>query len=327
MKHLPICLLCMVSGLPTSAEYVYMGAGYSFAPMGFDTQTLTLPSGREALMPIAPGRHHGLRLTSLMTSPLEQCAAGGIGFVVVSEEDTTRLTLSINKTLDPVYTHGSLMLNVSSAAMSDSTYTLIEADAPTLHEPHSIFTIAIEDSVLSLSCGRGNTALWKTRVSVPTAIGYFAPHGSKIQVERAMLMSIQTSIEQEYLSQEDIDKQLKESTDPYSGYWTLLDNTLDASYLRPGGDYIFALLPDDDGGYKLLYITGAAVTPSTWSVGMPKGVLKATPLPGLFQLEWIDAEHIPLPGTGTWQFLGTDISQIGFPSLNSALRLHRLRTL
>ena len=321
-KYLWICMSVLLGHFDDTADYIYMGGGYGFAPIGSDEQVLALNAGRQALLPVNLRPGQDMLFTAHLTSPLDKAAKAGIGFILATPDDTTRLVITNDKCADPVYPHDRLTLTHTNKGVSVN-YPLISTEAPCLHEAQTIFTLSLEDSLLTVRCGRNGTLLWQGETAVPTAVGCFAPGNSHIEVKRAMLITESDDDEYRSMDSEEVRQRLLMSSDPYSGYWTLLDNTFDTSYLKPGGDYNFALLPNGNG-YELIYVAGANVSPSAWSEGMTKATLTGTQLPGLYNVTWLDAEHMPLPDTGTWQFLGTDICRITFPALNSTFRLHRI---
>lgn len=74
------------------------------------------------------------------------------------------------------------------------------------------------------------------------------------------------------------------------GIYTLFDHTYDDTYAVPGGDYQVALMPLDDGGFSMIYLSGARVLAGYWHSGMRKALLKPTPFSNVFDVEWVDAE-------------------------------------
>lgn len=75
------------------------------------------------------------------------------------------------------------------------------------------------------------------------------------------------------------------------GIYSMLDFEQDDSYARLGGSYRLAVVPgDSDDVFDLFYMRGARENAGRWRPGMKKGLLKATPFPNVFDVEWCDAE-------------------------------------
>lgn len=103
------------------------------------------------------------------------------------------------------------------------------------------------------------------------------------------------------------------SGDGIAGIYSLFDHTYDDSYAVPGGDYRMALMPLDEGGFSMIYLSGARTLADCWRPGMSKALLKPTPFRNVFDVEWVDAEgdvmrhdvqaeFFPLSSTITFSF-------------------------
>lgn len=123
---------------------------------------------------------------------------------------------------------------------------------------------------------------------------------------------------------------LARSKDSYTGIWTILDMSLDDSMLRTGGDYTLMLAGDSKQGYSLIYLSGALVSPSSWTPGRLKATLAPSPVPGIYDVTWTDASGAPLPSPAKAQFTGergkASVLSITFPGMLSSLRLCRVNT-
>lgn len=73
------------------------------------------------------------------------------------------------------------------------------------------------------------------------------------------------------------------------GIWTYFDEEVETRVAMKGGRYKLAMLPADDGGYDLIYLSGAEVDPYRWNPGALKGHLIPTPFANTFTLYWIDS--------------------------------------
>lgn len=77
--------------------------------------------------------------------------------------------------------------------------------------------------------------------------------------------------------------------DTHCGIWTYFDEEVETRVAMKGGRYKLALLPSDNGGYDLIYLSGAEVEPYRWHPGALKGQLIPTPFANTFTLYWIDS--------------------------------------
>lgn len=112
--------------------------------------------------------------------------------------------------------------------------------------------------------------------------------------------------------------------DPMEGHWRLLDRSLDENLLRLGGSYDCALLRTPEGGYELVYLSGARVNAGGWLPGRVKAVFKPSGFEGVFNCTWFDAEGLPLSNevTANRNDDGTELT-ISFPYQDSWLRLRK----
>ncbi len=112
--------------------------------------------------------------------------------------------------------------------------------------------------------------------------------------------------------------------DPMEGRWRLLDRSLDENLLRLGGSYDCALQRREEGGYSLVYLSGARVNASCWSAGRVKALLEPSGFEGVYRCTWFDAEGLPLSNEVTAQRNddGTELT-ISFPYQDSWLRLRK----
>lgn len=113
---------------------------------------------------------------------------------------------------------------------------------------------------------------------------------------------------------------LSSSRDYMEGYWQTIDRDLDESLLRLGGDYRYAAVKAE-GGYDLLYISGARVNAAKWQPGMVKASLRPSGIAGVWDVKWIDAMFQPLSHELKAQMDGHGVITIQFPYQNSKIRL------
>ena len=115
---------------------------------------------------------------------------------------------------------------------------------------------------------------------------------------------------------------MSSSRDPMEGIWVIFDRNLDESLLKPGGDYVLAIVREGER-YLMIYLEGAAVNSQKWSPGMIKGILNPTYFNGIYDTEWIDAECQSLNNGVKSQYGEGETLTIQFPYHSSSLRLRK----
>lgn len=328
-----ICLLlATLLTTPLHAEYRYMGGPYTFTPLS-DSTLLSLSPGSTALIPVPPASDGQIRLSALMSLSSHADA----GFALATGPDTIALTLRQLPSTDHIYDHDKLTLSIASTSDTRISPTITLPATPDRYRlgKETALTLSLTPATPTLTRatligGRTQThELWTD--TLPTAlmdirsIGFTAGTDTPLTVTRATLYCSTTPQDKSDISPQEIESILARAADPYAGYWTILDYTLEDTMLRPGGDYLLALTPAADGGYDIHYLEGAHITPARWAPGRHKGHLTPTRLPGLYRAAWTDAEGHDLDATATLQFTGTDMATLTLPHLRSTLRLHRLR--
>ena len=323
--------LSLLWAIPIHAEYRYMGGTHTFSPLA-DTTRLTLRPGHPRLLPISKSAQGEIQLTPLF-SPTPSTDASA-GFVLTADTDTLLLSLSEIPATDYIYEQDRLLLTLTT---SRTTAETILAATPDLYRTgkDAVFTLSIAPSADNAHSNAtlfgGRTAprpLWTTdSLPIPyaaiNAIG-FSAYGKPTDVKRAIVSTPDTTPPDTRLTPRQIEQILGTAKDPYAGYWVTLDYSIDDAILRPGGDYLLALLPATDGGYDIHYMQGAIRNPGAWQPGDLKGHITPTRLPGLYRARWTDAEGQDLDPSATLQFTAPDLLQLTFPTLHATLRLHRL---
>lgn len=154
------------------------------------------------------------------------------------------------------------------------------------------------------------------------SIGFFITPGASISVDEIKLVSSRTdSYAACWTDLQELDDYLAMSHDPMEGYWQTLDRSLDESLLKLGGDYRYALVKSE-GGYELVYLSGARVNGANWQPGMLKASLKPSGIEGIWDVTWHDAMHMPMSHELKAQTDPNGTLTIQFPYQDSQLRLH-----
>lgn len=133
--------------------------------------------------------------------------------------------------------------------------------------------------------------------------------------------------ERKYADIDSLIARVKASPDSIEGVWEYLDRTNDPLYTRPGGRYTLATIANDEGSYDIVYIGGATVYPVRWQPGMIKGKLRPTIFIDHFDLEWIDAEFVPMTEDIHASVTDGAILTLSFPLYKSEMRFSRQRRL
>lgn len=172
-----------------------------------------------------------------------------------------------------------------------------------LHSPEQLISMGLPENFLADSIGF-----------------YLAPGASISPGELRLTVSPPASFAGA-ATPEDIDEYLTSSRDPLEGYWQTLDRSLEESLLRMGGDYRYALLKNE-GGYDLIYLSGATVNADKWLPGMTKATFRPSGIEGVWDVEWIDAMHQPLSHEIKAQLNLNGVITVQFPYQSSQIRLH-----
>lgn len=124
--------------------------------------------------------------------------------------------------------------------------------------------------------------------------------------------------------EEELHRYLDHSTDRHEGVWRYLDRDVDAGVARAGGEYRLATVSDGDGGYLILYLSGAQVNGDKWKSGMIKGRLKPTIFVDHYDLEWMDAMMEKVSGDASGEInLNLGILTVTMPLEKATLRYSR----
>ena len=160
-----------------------------------------------------------------------------------------------------------------------------------------------------------------------TGFGFFATPGASVRIKDISLLlpDDDNPFTRSAYTLEAIEEIIDNSYDATVGYYTVFDRSLEENLLRMGGDYRFAIIPDEEEGdnYLIIYLSGAVVNSNMWQPGMIKGRLMAEPFPDIYNLVWIDSEGKALSNGIKAQIEDDGLISIQFPYHSSTLRLRK----
>lgn len=116
---------------------------------------------------------------------------------------------------------------------------------------------------------------------------------------------------------------LQESADVSECEWVYHDRDTDPLRVSLGGDYRLATVRHPDGGYMLVYLSGRA----DWQPLRIKGRLRPTGFIGEYDLDWTDAEGMPMGTDCSALMTGASMLTFRFPLHDATLRFRRATNL
>lgn len=123
---------------------------------------------------------------------------------------------------------------------------------------------------------------------------------------------------------ESLERYLTQCNAP-EGMWRYLDRDMDPSIARLGGKYQVILISNSDGGYDIIYYSGAETYADEWRCGMLKGTLTQSPFAGQYDLKWYDAQFGYHSDEAYATFSENNrLLTISLPLLRATLRFARL---
>ena len=182
----------------------------------------------------------------------------------------------------------------------------------------------------------GGNRLYDIRLRVslpdlsPDSVGLFVAPGGQVSADHMSLRTLSdrmpaTRADVSHFADPDVRRSyFSRSEDPIEGEWEIFDRSLDDDRLRIGGDYRIAVVARRDG-YDIIYLKGAQKNASTWGAGMGKGTLRVTSFRNVFDVEWLDPAHSPIPGEIKGQFTAPDMLVLQFVDHGSTLRLRKTK--
>lgn len=194
------------------------------------------------------------------------------------------------------------------------------------------FRLILTDGLLTLAGGRrGDVMLVRKRLAgadMPRRIGFRLDAGAKVSVSDITLAIDHSpgygEASSRFAGVRELCEYLTAPEDDMEGIWDIFDYSYNQPRAASGGRYrlAFVACEDNPGLYEILYIGGAAVGSDIWRPMMLKGLLRSTSAPGVYAVEWIDAEGNVVVSEAVAQ-READYLTIQFPRLSSALRLRK----
>ena len=108
-------------------------------------------------------------------------------------------------------------------------------------------------------------------------------------------------------------------SDGKEGVWQFIDDEFDTDYSLRGGKYRLAALNDENGRLVFYLLNGAEINSSLWLPGMVKAVLTPSPLPGNYDVKWLDAFFERVDDNANAYFKD-GILVINFPTQRAVMR-------
>lgn len=161
-------------------------------------------------------------------------------------------------------------------------------------------------------------------------IKFFTSPGGLIELDFFELVfpDSRLSLLTEYGDKDVLETYLLRSKDKMEGIWAVYDRMLEEDLIRLGGNYRFALISNADGlnpgGYDLIYLDGAKISPEKWKPGMIKARLHPSGFENIWNVEWTDATGVLLDEEVRAELVAPVLS-LEFPyRATSRLRLRKL---
>lgn len=115
------------------------------------------------------------------------------------------------------------------------------------------------------------------------------------------------------------------SDDPAVGYYHTYSATFESSLAASGGEYTVALVPAGDGGYDMVYLSGAVYNAAKWRPGYLKARLRPGAFEHTYNVTWYDGNGRPV-GDGVKATVSDGASVVFvFPYQSAAMTFRRVR--
>lgn len=247
-------------------------------------------------------------------------------YLTSSGRDTLAMSIRTAEIEKTISSAPSLLLTLSYSGETIPDASIAIDNGISLYSGTNVWKISVDPSEITVHVG--NKELRKA-LKITTLQESFSGFGFGVSPGGELLISdISLSWKEgpgnlRKYNPDDLADRFSDSEDPMEGYWTIYDRTLDESLLKTGGNYNLAIVKEKDC-YRIVYISGAQISPGKWEPGMTKGLLIPDPFPDTYSVIWYDSEGNPLSKDIKAQSGEGNTLLIQFPYHSSTLRLRHL---
>lgn len=341
MTRLLLLCLVLVSALPMSAEKKYWNKGRGYEQFKyatregifFDNTSDTLQYSFYSLKEPSENFVLSFREKNFHGNPSKKykyLTSKGVtsyvsnphwGVFLTSERDTLILTMKgMEETTQLESKHGMELTLYDMKKRFKKNYWLQGVNP---YEGENLWEIKVNDRFIEVFGGnRGIAPLiqYDNGIEV-TGFGFLAGWGGKMLFSD---ISIDFSKEEQSLFPLDnLIESLSESKDELEGEWVIFDRDLEESLLKFGGDYQLVCIKEGEE-YLFLYMGGANINSRNWNVGDVKAIMRPTPFPGIYDVEWMDTMKQSMSKEIRAQMGEGHTLLISFPYQSSSFRLRKL---
>lgn len=248
------------------------------------------------------------------------------GFFILSENDTLVFSIEGKETVTGIETTPASEIKYRSLSKNSlKSSNLSKGINP--YEGDNIWSVNLNETKISLAGGdKGLTEIFSLshNSGKPLGFGFIAGWGSHILISD-LNAEFTTPLKTDFLRLDtsDLDSYLKKSEDSMEGYWTIFDRELEESLLKMGGLYVMACVKEGDD-YYLVYLEGASINKKEWTKGDIKAILRPSPFPDIYDVEWFDSQKESLKNDIKAQKGEGTTLLIQFPYQASKLRLRKI---
>lgn len=132
-------------------------------------------------------------------------------------------------------------------------------------------------------------------------------------------------IPQIYDNEASVQEALASCSNTLCGIWEFFDEEVETRIAMKGGRYRLAMLPSENGGYDLIYLSGAEIEPFRWNVGALKGHMSCTPFADTFTLYWIDSTGKEIDDGTPYVAMEGIIMSLVFPIQKAKFRFVKIK--
>lgn len=117
---------------------------------------------------------------------------------------------------------------------------------------------------------------------------------------------------------------LAESTDPREGMWTYFDRDTHPAGTSLGGKYKIATVANGQGGYEIVYVSGAKQHSADWQPMRLKGRLLRTGFISQYDLQWIQPDGRQLSNECSAELTAEGMLTLRFPAAAATVRFRKI---